>query len=87
MDTTNGEIGESRDRVRHYERVMCELLDAARMNRKKRLSTLAAAEVVSAGVPDSTEYRRTALILKEKCVLLGSPEEKYSTIEWRIRGL
>ncbi|MBA2481194.1 MAG: hypothetical protein H0V44_11075 [Planctomycetes bacterium] len=87
MDTTHGGIGASNDRVRQYERIMCELLNAAHADRRKRLSTLAAAEIAGTSAGNRAEYRRTALILKEKCVLLGSPEERYRTPEWRARGL
>jgi hypothetical protein len=88
MDTTHGDAHQARSRVRHYERVMSELLNAARMKRAKRLSTIAAAEIAQAvGDPTTEDYLRTARILMEKCVLLGAPPERYRSGAWRERGL
>ena len=76
------------EQVRSRERVMAELLVAARMTRRMRLSRLAEVAMSHAGQDLSiTGLVATAHVLRRQCIELGMPECRYRDLDWRLRGL
>jgi hypothetical protein len=77
-----------------YERVMVELLDAARISGRAQLSPPAQAAVAQLGpAPESdgfgwpAQYGKAARALRERLIRLGLPRSRYLTGEWINRGL
>jgi hypothetical protein len=77
-----------------YERVMVELLDAARISGRAQLSPPAQAAVVQLGPAPETDglgwpaqYGKAARALRERLIRLGLPRSRYLSGEWINRGL
>jgi hypothetical protein len=77
-----------------YERVMVELLDAARVSGRAQLSPHASTAVSQVGPAPEGDglgwpalYGKAARALRERCIRLGMPRSRYLAGEWINRGL